>query len=59
MEYLKLAPGDRVVGMVNNLGATSILEMNIINKEIKDYLGNYFFMFDGQVTSFQLMLSGE
>ncbi|KAL0831613.1 hypothetical protein ABMA28_002391 [Loxostege sticticalis] len=38
IEYLKLVPGDRVVAMINNLGGTSILEMNIISKEIKDYL---------------------
>ncbi|XP_028179387.1 triokinase/FMN cyclase-like isoform X2 [Ostrinia furnacalis] len=38
VDYLKLAPGNRVVAMINNLGGTSILEMNIISKEIKDYL---------------------
>ncbi|CAH0750497.1 unnamed protein product [Diatraea saccharalis] len=40
VEHLKLTSGDRVTAMVNNLGATSILEMNIINKEIKDFLVN-------------------
>ncbi|XP_013187066.1 triokinase/FMN cyclase [Amyelois transitella] len=36
--HLKLAAGDRVAVMLNNLGGTSVLEVNIICAEIKDYL---------------------
>ena len=31
--------GDRVACMINNLGAMSVLEMNIIAKETLEYLG--------------------
>ncbi|XP_075974445.1 triokinase/FMN cyclase-like [Anticarsia gemmatalis] len=40
VEHLKLVSGDRVVAAINNLGGTSIFEMNIISAEIKDYLAN-------------------
>ncbi|XP_047530056.1 triokinase/FMN cyclase-like [Vanessa atalanta] len=36
--HLKLQPKNRVAAMINNLGGTSLLEMNIIAAEIKDYL---------------------
>ncbi|XP_059055515.1 triokinase/FMN cyclase-like [Achroia grisella] len=36
--HLRLVAGDRVTAMVNNLGGTSILEMNIISADIKEYL---------------------
>ncbi|XP_052755074.1 triokinase/FMN cyclase-like [Galleria mellonella] len=38
ISHLKLVTGDRVTVMVNNLGGTSILEMNIIGADIKEYL---------------------
>ncbi|CAH0406787.1 unnamed protein product [Chilo suppressalis] len=40
VEHLNLTSGHSVTAMVNNLGGTSILEMNIISKEIKEYLEN-------------------
>ncbi|CAG4949498.1 unnamed protein product [Colias eurytheme] len=36
--HLKLKAGARVAAMINNLGGTSLMEMNIIAAEIKDYL---------------------
>ncbi|CAH0714657.1 unnamed protein product, partial [Brenthis ino] len=36
--HLKLQAGNRVAAMINNLGGTSLMEMNIIAAEIKDYL---------------------
>ena len=30
--------------MINNLGGTSLLEMNIIAGEVKEYLGMYIFV---------------
>ncbi|XP_050347304.1 triokinase/FMN cyclase-like [Nymphalis io] len=36
--HLKLQPNNRVAAMINNLGGTSLLEMNIIAGEINDYL---------------------
>ncbi|CAK1540769.1 unnamed protein product [Leptosia nina] len=36
--HLKLKAGARVAVMVNNMGGTSIMEMNIIAAETKDYL---------------------
>ncbi|XP_068632431.1 triokinase/FMN cyclase-like [Battus philenor] len=38
IDNLKLNAGDRVVVTINNLGGTSVLEMNIISAEAKDYL---------------------
>lgn len=38
--HLKLASGDRVIVTIGNLGGTSVLEMNIISAETKDYLEN-------------------
>ncbi|XP_026314785.1 triokinase/FMN cyclase-like [Hyposmocoma kahamanoa] len=38
--HIKLKSGDRVAVMINNLGGTSLLEMNIIAAETKDYLEN-------------------
>ncbi|KAL4710638.1 hypothetical protein ACJJTC_003274 [Scirpophaga incertulas] len=38
IEHLNLSSGERVAAMVNNLGGTSIMEMNIISKEIKEFL---------------------
>lgn len=32
--------GDSVAVMINNLGGTSILELNIVAKEVIAYLGN-------------------
>ncbi|KAM3963674.1 triokinase/FMN cyclase [Aphomia sociella] len=40
LTHLKLVAGDRVTAMVNNLGGTSILELNIISGDIKEYLDN-------------------
>ncbi|CAB3235236.1 unnamed protein product [Arctia plantaginis] len=37
VNHLKLASGDRVVACINNLGGTSIFEMNIISAEINNY----------------------
>ncbi|XP_063359561.1 triokinase/FMN cyclase-like [Cydia amplana] len=36
--HLKLKSGDRVAVMIDNLGGTSFMEMNIISAETKDYL---------------------
>ncbi|XP_038215066.1 triokinase/FMN cyclase-like [Zerene cesonia] len=36
--HLKLEAGARVAAMINNMGGTSLMEMNIIAAEIKDYL---------------------
>ncbi|CAG9579068.1 unnamed protein product [Danaus chrysippus] len=38
VSHLKLRSGNRVAGMINNMGGTSLLEMNIVASEIKDYL---------------------
>ncbi|KAJ8721228.1 hypothetical protein PYW07_002003 [Mythimna separata] len=38
ISHLKLVAGNRVVATVDNLGGTSIFEMNIISAEIKDQL---------------------
>ncbi|XP_072938556.1 triokinase/FMN cyclase-like [Epargyreus clarus] len=38
VEHLKLEAGNRVIAAINNLGSTSILEINIISGEIKEYL---------------------
>ena len=37
----KFASGDRVALMVNNLGGTSVLELNIVAREAIQQLGNY------------------
>lgn len=52
--HLKLVAGKRVAVMINNLGGTSLLEMNIISAETKDYLGKYN---DGELASNQLASS--
>ncbi|XP_045768237.1 triokinase/FMN cyclase-like [Maniola jurtina] len=36
--HLKLTAGSRVAVMINNMGGTSLMEINIIAAEIKDYL---------------------
>ncbi|XP_039751128.1 triokinase/FMN cyclase-like [Pararge aegeria] len=36
--HLKLSVGNRVAVMINNMGGTSLMEINIIAAEIKDYL---------------------
>ncbi|OWR50180.1 putative dihydroxyacetone kinase 2 [Danaus plexippus plexippus] len=38
VSHLKLGSGNRVAAMINNMGGTSLLEMNIVAAEIKDYL---------------------
>lgn len=38
-EHLKLVPGNRVAVMIDNLGGTSVMEMNILSAETKAYLG--------------------
>ncbi|CAH2108643.1 unnamed protein product [Euphydryas editha] len=38
ISHLKLQADSRVAAMVNNMGGTSLMEMNIIAAEIKDYL---------------------
>lgn len=45
VEHLKLKAGDRVAAMLNNLGGTSIMEMNILSGETKMHLGDYEFVF--------------
>ncbi|XP_053612322.1 triokinase/FMN cyclase-like [Plodia interpunctella] len=40
VDHLKLVAGDRVTVMLNNLGGTSILEVNIMCSEIKDYFSS-------------------
>lgn len=40
--HLKLVSGDRVAVMIDNLGGTSFLEMNVIAAETKDYLGEIY-----------------
>lgn len=39
--HFKFASGDRVALMVNNLGGTSVLELNIVAREAIQQLGNY------------------
>jgi dihydroxyacetone kinase len=39
IDHLKLVAGDKVVAMIDNLGGTSIMEMNILCGETKAYLG--------------------
>ncbi|CAH1646437.1 unnamed protein product [Spodoptera littoralis] len=40
ISHLKLVGGNRVIAMVDNLGGTSVFEMNIISAEIKEQLEN-------------------
>ncbi|XP_041988500.1 triokinase/FMN cyclase-like isoform X2 [Aricia agestis] len=40
VDHLKLQMGNRVAVMINNMGGTSLMEMNIIASETKDYLEN-------------------
>lgn len=37
--HLKLVSGNRVVVMIDNLGGTSFMEMNIVAAETRAYLG--------------------
>ncbi|XP_048480613.1 triokinase/FMN cyclase isoform X1 [Plutella xylostella] len=41
IDHLKLVAGDKVVAMIDNLGGTSIMEMNILCGETKAYLENH------------------
>ena len=38
---LNLTKGDHAAVMVNNLGGTSVLELNVVVKEVLDWLSKY------------------